>query len=74
MPIYSHSRLNTYETCPLQYKLQYLYLTHSITAVDKNSSKEIPEPPTIGFFTNYSGKIKGHHLSIHHHGTAITFE
>ncbi|MEK7847281.1 MAG: PD-(D/E)XK nuclease family protein [Nitrospinota bacterium] len=24
MPIYSHSRLNTYETCPLKYKLQYI--------------------------------------------------
>lgn len=24
MPLYSHSRLNTYETCPLQYKLQYI--------------------------------------------------
>lgn len=24
MPIYSHSRLSTYETCPLQYKLKYI--------------------------------------------------
>ncbi len=24
MPIYSHSRINTYENCPLQYKLQYI--------------------------------------------------
>ena len=24
MPVYSHSRLNTYETCPLQFKLQYI--------------------------------------------------
>jgi hypothetical protein len=24
MPIYSHSKLNTYETCPLKYKLQYI--------------------------------------------------
>ena len=24
MPLYSHSRLSTYETCPLQYKLQYI--------------------------------------------------
>lgn len=24
MPVYSHSRLSTYETCPLQYKLQYI--------------------------------------------------
>ncbi|MBI3815566.1 MAG: PD-(D/E)XK nuclease family protein, partial [Nitrospinae bacterium] len=24
MPIYSHSRLSTYETCPLKYKLQYI--------------------------------------------------
>ena len=24
MPLYSHSRLSTYETCPLKYKLQYI--------------------------------------------------
>ena len=24
MPLYSHSRLSTYETCPLQYKLKYI--------------------------------------------------
>ena len=24
MPVYSHSRLATYETCPQQYKLRYI--------------------------------------------------
>lgn len=24
MPVYSHSKLSTYETCPQQYKLRYI--------------------------------------------------